>query len=332
MSPAALAQVLRPLAGVFGAEEYPNLLKGLASPDDAAVWKLDDERAIVVSADFFPPLVDDPYAFGQIAAANAFSDLFAMGADPLLGLNLVGFPKDLDTEILSEILRGGADKAREAGAVVAGGHTVNDKEPKYGMAVVGLVHPDRILTKEGARPGDVLYLTKPLGSGVIATAIKKGEPDPRHVDAATASMARLNLGAARLLREAGDAVHAVTDITGFGLGGHAFEMASPSGVTFALDFDALPLLDGVRKYLAEGFSTGGMRRNLEFYGEHATLDSLGEEWQRTIVFDPQTSGGLLAAVDPASAEAVEEAFRDAAEPCWRVGMVRKIKEKSLIVR
>ncbi len=170
MGPEALAQVLRPLQGMFAPADYPDLLQGLAEPDDAAVWRLDGNRALVMTSDFFPPVVDDPYSFGAIAASNALSDLYAMGAKPLLAINLVGFPNNLDPSILSEILRGGAEKVREAGAVIAGGHTTVDTEPKYGLAVIGMVHPEKVLTKGGARPGDLIYLTKPLGTGVVTTA------------------------------------------------------------------------------------------------------------------------------------------------------------------
>src|SRR5580765_4598785 len=207
MGPEALAQVLRPLAAMFDPARYPNLLRGLETPDDALVWKLDAERALVHTADFFPPVVDDPYAFGAIAAANALSDVYAMGGTPLFAINLVGFPDDMDPGILSEILRGGAEKVKEAGAVVAGGHSTSDKEPKYGLAVTGLVHPDRILSKGGATPGDILVLTKPLGTGVITTAAKKEKVDVVHLDAAIASMTRLSARASRVLAEAHPNVH-----------------------------------------------------------------------------------------------------------------------------
>ena len=213
MGPEALAQVLRPLAAMFDPARYPNLLRGLDSPDDALVWKLDAERALVHTADFFPPVVDDPYAFGAIDAANALSDVYAMGGTPLFAINLVGFPDDLDPGILSEILRGGAEKVKEAGAVVAGGHTTVDKEPKYGLAVTGIVHPDRILSKGGAKAGDVLLLTKALGAGILTTAGKKQKARAGDLDAAIASMSRLSAAAARLLREAHPHVHALTDIT-----------------------------------------------------------------------------------------------------------------------
>src|SRR5262249_35652363 len=212
----ALAHVLRPLAGLFSAS-VPDLLVGLEAADDAAVYRLDDERAIVATTDFFPPVVDDPYTFGAIAAANALSDIYAMGGDPLFCLNLVAFPDDLDPTILSEILRGGADKVREAGAGIAAGHRGTDREPKYGLAAIGVVHPRRILMKGGARPGDVLLLTKPIGTGVVTTALKGEAARPEDIAAAVASMTRLNGPAARALRALGEDLHACTDITGFGL-------------------------------------------------------------------------------------------------------------------
>ena len=319
MGPEALAQVLRPLADMFDPALYPNLLRGLEAPDDALVWKLDAERALVHTADFFPPVVDDPYWFGAIAAANALSDVYAMGGTPLFAINLVGFPDDLDPMILSEILRGGGEKVKEAGAVVAGGHTTSDKEPKYGLAVTGLVHPDRILSKGGAKPGDVLLLTKPLGAGILTTAGKKQKSSAADLDAAIASMARLSANAARLFREAHPHVHALTDITGFSLIGHAHEMARLSKLSLRFTMDALPLLPGAEGYAKAGLITGGGARNREYYGAFVTSTRALDRWQSEIVYDPQTSGPLLAAVDPAHADAVVAAFRAAGEPVWVVG-------------
>lgn len=321
MGPEALAQVLRPLAGMFDPADHPELLRGLAEPDDALVWKIDDERALVQTADFFPPVVDDPYAFGAIAAANAISDIYAMGGEPLYAINLVGYPEDLDPEILSEILRGGAEKVREAGAVVAGGHTTTDDEPKYGLAVTGMVHPDRVLTKSGARAGDVLLLTKPLGTGIVTTAAKKQKCDDEDLGTAIASMSRLSKGAARLLRDAWPHVHALTDVTGFALVGHAHEMAHPSGVTFRFGIADLPVLPGAREYAERGMVTGGAARNGDFYGPFLEDRRGITKWERQILLDPQTSGGLLAAVAPAAVESLLAAFHAAGEPVWRVGEV-----------
>ena len=319
MGPEALAQVLRPLADMFDPARYPNLLRGIDCPDDALVWKIDEERALVHTADFFPPVVDDPYAFGAIAAANALSDVYAMGATPLFAINLVGFPDDMDPAILSEILRGGGEKVKEAGAVVAGGHSTSDKEPKYGLAVTGLVHPDRILAKGGARVGDVLLLTKPLGAGILTTAGKKGKSTDADLDAAIASMSRLSANAARLFREAHPHVHALTDITGFSLIGHAHEMAHLSKLALRFALDELPLLPGTERYAREGLLTGGGKRNAGYYGTFVTLSRPTDKWQTDVLYDPQTSGPLLAAVDTSHAPALVAAFRAAGEPGWVVG-------------
>lgn len=321
MGPEALAQVLRPLAGMFPAADHPRVLRGLDVPDDAGVYRLDDDRAIVITADFFPPVVDDPFDFGRIAAANAFSDLYAMGARPLFGINLVAFPDDLDPAILTEILRGGAEVAREAGAPILGGHTTTDPEPKYGLAVVGEIHPDRVLAKGGARPGDALVLTKPLGSGAVTTALKRGEADPDHVREAVAVMARLNARAASLLAGVEGAVHALTDVTGFGLGGHAREMAEASGAVLRFRLAGLPFLPGAVDYARAGVRPGGARRNAEYGGRTARVAHGADPAVVDLVWDPQTSGGLLAAVDPSRLEAVLTGFRDAGEPAWVVGEV-----------
>ena len=319
MGPEALAQVLRPLAGMFAQEDYPDLLRGLESPDDAAVWRLDDMRALVLTSDFFPPVVDDPYHYGAIAAANALSDVYAMGARPLVAINLVSFPDALDAVILTEILRGGADKVREAGAVIAGGHTTTDKEPKYGLAVVGEVHPDRILGKGGAAAGDELFLTKPIGTGIVTTAHKRNEVDETHLREATESMARIHRGAADLLDSFRGAVHAATDITGFGLAGHAHEVAHQSGLTVQFVWDELPKLSGVEGYARQGHLTGGAGRNRDYYGEWTRKKRELAEWEEELLFDPQTSGGLLISVAPGRSAALIEAFRLAGEPIWRVG-------------
>src|SRR6266705_3761245 len=238
MGPEALAQVLRPLT--FHAAP-PELLVGLHAADDAAVFRVNGAQAIISTADFFPPVVDDPYAFGAIAAANALSDVYAMGGHVLMAINLVAWPDDLDYAILSEILQGGADIVAQAGGVIAGGHTVTDKEPKYGLAVTGMVHPQRILTKGGAHPGDLLILSKPLGTGLITTAHKRDQVIQSDLDAATTSMMQLNRQASQALSQLGAGVHAVTDITGFGLLGHAWEMAAQSMAGMRFEFDALPL-------------------------------------------------------------------------------------------
>ena len=310
--------MLRPLAGLFSGVA-PDLLVGLGMADDAAVYRLSAEQAIVATTDFFPPVVDDPYAFGAIAAANALSDIYAMGGDPLFCLNLVGFPDTLDASILSEILRGGAEKVHEAGAVIAGGHTVIDSEPKYGLAAIGLVHPDRIFTKGGARPGDSLLLTKPLGTGVVTTAHKNEAVRPDDLAAALASMTTLNGAASRALRTLGPALHACTDITGFGLLGHALEMALQSEVAMRFSLAAVPLLPGASAYAAEGYTPGGTQRNVTHLVPYVTYAPAVSEVDRLLLCDPQTSGGLFAAVDPIALDQARAALEAAGVPCWVVG-------------
>ena len=257
MGPEALAQVLRPLGGMFPAKEYPNLLVGLEVSDDAAVYRVSDELAIILTVDFFAPVVDDPYDYGAIAAANAMSDVYAMGGEVVLALNVCGFPIDLPVEMVSEILRGGAEKVAEAGGALAGGHTVIDKEPKYGLAVMGFVHPDHIATKAGAKAGDVLILTKPLGVGIIAAALKREIARSDHVRAAVEVMKTLNRKAAQLMQRVG--VDAVTDITGFALLGHTQEMAEKSKVGIHLDVESLPFLEGASEYAQEQVFPAGAR-------------------------------------------------------------------------
>ncbi len=322
MGPAALAQVLRPLADMFKAEDYPDLLVGLGQPDDAAVYRLNAEQAIIETADFFPPVVDDPFAFGAIAAANALSDIYAMGGQPLFAINLAAFPDNLPPEVISEILRGGGEKMREAGAAIAGGHTVSDKEPKYGLAVTGLVHPDRILAKGGAQLGDRLVLTKSLGTGVITTAHKRGEEDAADLAAAIASMMRLNRQAAEAVR-ATSGVHGLTDITGFGLLGHAHEMAHLSGTGLTLDYAALPWLPGARRYAEAFIFPGGSERNEEFYGQWVTVAPglTLTDWEQRLLHDPQTSGGLLIAVAPDSLAGLLEKLAAGGDGAYVIGTV-----------
>ncbi len=288
--------MLRPLQNFFDARNFPQVLVGLDGPDDAAVYQLNDEQAIISTVDFFPPVVDDPYTFGSIAAANALSDVYAMGGEVLFALNLAAFPEDLDRAILSEILRGGAEKVFEAGAIITGGHTVSDKEPKYGLAVTGLVHPAHILTKGGAQPGDWLVLTKPLGVGLITTALKQQAAEPAHVEAAVKSMGLLNRHASHLAQRF--QAHACTDITGFGLLGHGLEMTGASSVQFRLRFDDLPLLPGTIEYAEREIFPGGLNRNRDFVLPHVRFADRITAAQRAILFDPETSGGLLIALDP----------------------------------
>jgi len=319
MGPATLAQVLRPLADLFQAKDYPNLLVGLNAPDDAAVYRLNAEQAIIETADFFPPVVDEPYAFGAIAAANALSDVYAMGGEPVFAINLAAFPEDFSLEVMTEILRGGAEKVREAGIAIAGGHTLTDQEPKYGLAVTGLVHPDRIFTKGGARPGDYLILTKPLGTGVITTAHKRDQVQPAHLQAAVESMSRLNRGAAEAAR--GIDPHALTDVTGFGLLGHAHEMAHLSGVNFEIDGQNLPWLEGARDYAQAMIFPGGSERNEAYFGSWVDYERQLPDWEQRLLHDPQTSGGLLIAAPEEKLQPLKEKLDTAGEGRWVIGRV-----------
>jgi selenide,water dikinase len=275
----------------------PRALVGHETSDDAAVYALSDDEAIVQTVDFFTPVVDDPYWFGRIAAANAFSDVWAMGGRPLFALNLVAFPVGkLPHDVLAAILRGGADTAREAGAPILGGHSIDDPEPKYGLSVTGLVHPRKILRNVGARVGDKLLLTKPLGSGILSTAIKRGVASPDEIERAIELMSRLNRAAGEVLA-ASDCVHALTDVTGFGLLGHAWEMAAGSGVSLRLVAGAVPLVDGVLELVEQDVVPGGTRANFAWVGEHVRFDDAVEPPLRLLLADAQTNGGLLAAVD-----------------------------------
>jgi selenide, water dikinase len=266
----------------------------LAKADDAAVYQLNDTQAIITTTDFFPPVVDDPYDFGAIAAANALSDIYAMGGQVLFALNLIAFPDSLGMDVLSEILRGGAEKVAEAGGVIAGGHSVNDKEPKYGLAVTGLIHPDRVKTKGGAQPGDVLLLTKPLGVGVVTTALKNGITDESDVATAVSSMKTLNKTAAEAAQLA--QAHSLTDITGFGLLGHAHEMAHLGEVDFHIQLEKLPWLPGALRYGAAGAFPGGMGRNLDYFGPWTQFGPGVSQLLQDMLMTPETSGGLLVAL------------------------------------
>jgi selenide, water dikinase len=296
MAPAELAEILEPIRSKFQASDYPDLLVGLEAADDAAVFRLNDQQAIISTTDFFPPVVDDPYDFGAIAAANALSDIYAMGGQVLFAINLVAFPDSLDKTILREILRGGADKVAEAGGIVVGGHSVNDKEPKYGLAVTGLINPEQVKRKGGARPGDLLVLTKPLGVGVITTALKRQTAAPEQVSAATASMKMLNRAAAEAAITA-DA-HAMTDITGFGLLGHAQEMARQTPVNFRFRLSALPWLPGAIENGEAGAFPGGMGNNAQFFKPWVSFDPAISFLFHDLLFTPETSGGLLIALAP----------------------------------
>jgi selenide, water dikinase len=295
LSPADLRTVLG-LVRMDDAPHDPNLLVGYDTADDAAVYRLRDDLAVVVTTDFFTPIVDDPYDWGRIAATNALSDVYAMGATPLLALNLVAWPREgLPFDLLARVLDGGADVARRAGAVIGGGHSIDDAEPKYGLAVVGTVDPDRVLTNSGARVGDDLVLTKPIGLGVISTAVKRDAASPDLLAAAVHVMTTLNEGARDAVLSMGDAVHAVTDITGFGLVGHLRELLAGSGLAGVVDAGAVPVIDGVRDLLAAGMIAGGTQRNHAFVSESVDWGALPLDDQ-LLLADAQTSGGLLVAV------------------------------------
>lgn len=277
------------------------MLVGLDRADDAAVYRLSDTQAIVATTDFFPPIVDDPYDFGAIAAANAMSDIYAMGGDVLFAINLVAFPANLDRHILREVLRGGAEKVAEAGAIVVGGHSVDDKEPKYGLAVTGLVHPQQVKRKGTLKVGDALLLTKPLGTGVITTALKEGIAEAEHVAEAVRSMKELNRDAARAALDVG--ASGMTDVTGFGLLGHAQEMAIQSGVDLHIACSRLLWLPGTETYGRAGAFPGGMGRNLEYYAPCVTFDDDVDELTQDLLWTPETSGGLLVALAPEKVDA-----------------------------
>jgi len=303
LSPDDLRTVLG-LVRTPGAPADPNLLVGYDSADDAAVYRVRDDLALVVTTDFFTPIVDDPYDWGRIAATNALSDVYAMGGTPLLALNLVAWPREgLPFELLARVLDGGHDVVAAAGALVGGGHSIDDAEPKFGLAVVGTVHPGRVLTNRGARAGDALVLTKPIGLGVVTTALKRGVDAPGALAEAVRVMTTLNDTARDAALAAGDAVHAVTDVTGFGLLGHLREVLVASGLAATVELERVPVLDGVRALLAEGVVPGGTVRNHAFVGPSVDWQGVSADDQ-LLAADAQTSGGLLVAVAPDAADAL----------------------------
>jgi selenide,water dikinase len=317
MGPGALTNVLAALR----LHSHPNLLVGLDISDDAAVYQIDAATALVQTVDFFPPIVDDPYTYGAIAAANAISDVYAMGGRPIMALAIAAFPEDLPQEIIRAILQGGADKAAEAGAVVAGGHTVVDKEPKYGLCVTGLVDPARVTPKGGAQPGDRLLLTKPLGAGIITTAMRDDVGDAAHLAAAVETMLQLNRRAAELAQTV--EIHGATDITGFGLLGHAAEIARNSGVGLRFESAALPALPGALIYAQQGVAPGGLHRNRAFLEREGYTRYLRpiDPARVALCFDPQTSGGLLLVLPPQAAVQLRERCAAVGQECWEVGEV-----------
>lgn len=311
--------MLRPVHEIFNEADFPDLLVGMGEPDDAAVWRLDDERALIVTTDFFTPVVDDPYTYGAISAANSLSDIYAMGGKPFLALNVLALPPDLPLEISQEIMRGGAEKAREAGVALAGGHTIQDQEPKYGLICLGMAHPDQLLTKSAARPGDVLVLSKPLGFGVTTTAIKRQEARQEEIEEVVAWMKQLNREAAQLAQDF--QVRAATDVTGFSLLGHGWEMAHHSGVGLRVAWDNMPFVSSARR-LAEAYTfPGGTFDNQSFFGPHVKFQRDLKEEERLLLFDAQTSGGLLMAVPAQQIDDFLSAGEERDQPLWVIGEV-----------
>jgi len=314
-----LAQVLRPIKEVYAGMQTPDLLVGLEPPDDAVVWRVEDGRALVATTDFFTPVVDDPYDYGAIAAANALSDIYAMGGEPFLALAIAALPSQLPPEFLSEIIRGGAELAKQAGVMIAGGHTIQDKEPKFGLVALGWVDPAHLFTKGGLKAGDVLVLTKPLGFGVTTTALKQGLAEPDDVNEVVTWMKSLNRNAAQLAKKS----HArgCTDITGFSLMGHAVEMLDASQVGLRIQLKDVPFVSGAKKYARAWTFPGGASDNQRIYGPRVRFYGNLEEFEKLLLFDPQTSGGLLLGIPP---ECIGTFMHEAAvcgQPAWRIGEV-----------
>lgn len=321
-----MAQVLRQLPKITD----ENLLVGLDTSDDAAVYKINDDIALIQTLDFFTPIVDDPYMFGQIAAANSLSDVYAMGGEPKLAMNIVCFPNCLSTDVLVEILKGGHDKVAEAGALLIGGHTVEDDEPKYGLSVAGFVNPNRVLTNSNAKVGDVLVLTKPIGVGIINTAIKAGLADKEVYDKAVHTMATLNKYAKEALDKV--EVNSVTDITGFGLLGHSLEMAEGSSVTIVIDHKSVPIIDGALEFAQMGLVPAGAYSNRKHIGDKVRFVGNISEDVQDVLFDPQTSGGLLISVPRDSVDLLLENLKNTPNEFAVIGEVVEKEDAYLIVK
>lgn len=307
---------MSPIKNIFDSASYPDLLVGLDTPDDAAVWRLSDDQAIVITTDFFTPVVDTPYEYGSIAAANSISDIYAMGGKPFLALNIAALPEDLPSEYLSEIMRGGAEKAKEAGVVIAGGHTVKDKEPKYGLVVIGFVNPQKMMSKGGLKVGDMLVLTKPLGTGVTTTALKQEKIEEVHLKEVIQSMARLNKNAGLLANELN--LIGGTDVTGFGLIGHSVEMMKASKVSLHFEFESIPFLSGAKGHASKGIFPGGAFDNKKYYESFVDFGSIDEPSQM-LLFDPQTSGGLLLGVSKDKLADFKKKAEELNQPVWVIG-------------
>jgi selenide,water dikinase len=323
--------VLDSVLGKLARQHDPNVLVGFDTADDAGVYQLTRGQALVQTVDFFTPIVDDPYEFGQIAAVNSLSDVYAMGGRPLTALAMVCFPEKGDFDVLERILAGGLSKMIEAGCTVVGGHSIRDPEIKFGYSVTGTVHPQRVLTNSGARVGDKLIFTKAIGTGVISTAIKRGEAKEEWIAAATRSMTTLNKLAAEVIIGNSFEVHALTDVTGFGLIGHAREMALGSNVSVRFFASRIPLLEGAPECVRLGFVPGGLKANRDFAECMVSYESAVPEEIRTLMYDPQTAGGLLASVAAKDAEALLNALRDADVPAVVIGEVREAQKPTIEV-
>jgi len=307
------------LREMFRPENYPDLLVGLETGDDAAIYRVSDELAVIFTTDFFTPVVDDAYEFGAIAAVNAMSDVYAMGGEVVLALNICGFPPTMPVEIVTEILRGGAEKVAEAGGAIAGGHTLDDDEPKYGLAVMGFVHPREIATKVGAQPGDALFLTKPLGLGIITTAAKGGMADEADLRRAVQHMMTLNRRPSELMKQT--EYHAATDVTGFSLLGHSHEVAKLSEVSLRFYMDKLPFLPGAKRYAEDWLFPGGATCNRDAYLGVVRFPPGLSDAMQMLLFTPETSGGLLICVAPSDVEKLSDLFTQENQPHWVVGEV-----------
>ena len=313
-------------------EHDPNLLVGIDTSDDAGIYRVSDELALIQTVDYFTPIVDDPYMFGQIAAANALSDVYAMGGVPKTVLNIVGFPvKKLGPEMLAEILKGAADKVKESGAIIVGGHSIDDQEPKFGMAVTGYVHPEKFFRNVGAKPGDAVVLTKPIGVGIITTGIKRGVVTPEQEAKVIETMATLNKKAAEALE--GFDIHAVTDVTGFGLLGHACEMAKGSNVSMTITYDDVPVLDGTHSLAEQGVIPGGSKSNFAWLRDDVEFASSITESSQYILCDAITSGGLLVSLPKEEAQAyVQKLHEQSITAAQIIGEVTEFNKKSLYVK
>jgi selenide,water dikinase len=307
--------------GKLARQHDPNVLVGFDHADDAGVYRIAPDQALVQTVDFFTPVVDDPYTFGQIAATNALSDIYAMGGRPITSLALVCFPEKADLEILEHILAGGLSKMIEAGCTVIGGHSIRDEETKFGYAVTGLIDPKKILVNAGAEPGDALIFTKALGTGVISTAIKKGKAEPAWIDAAVHSMTTLNKQAAEVIQQGAFRIHAMTDVTGFGMVGHAREMVLPANASFRLHASSIPVLPGALECIRAGYIPGGLNNNRDFAECVVGYDAGVPEDLRSLLFDPQTAGGLLISVAAEDSARLTRSLNAAGVPAVRIGEV-----------